>query len=86
MSDMKEEKFHMRSRYHILDFIGTLLGIAGLAKLWAEDGLIPDYIPLEYDGLLLLLVALSFFIPSTIVLINMGIEKDRERRRRQEKD
>ena len=72
----------MKTRYYISDFIGTILVVAGLAKLWAKDGVIPDYIPLDYDGLSLLLVALCFFVPSTIILFRKGIKMDRERKQK----
>ena len=58
---------------------------AGLAKMWAKDGLIPDYIPFEYDGFLLLFVAMCFYIPSTIYLIRKGISKDRRMRQEKQK-
>jgi len=74
----------MKSRYYLLDFIGTILVAAGLAKLWANDGLLPDFIPLEYDGFSLLLVALCFYIPSTVILFKKGIIADRKRREKLE--
>ena len=72
----------MKTRYYFLDFIGTILVVAGLAKLWAKDGLLPDFIPLEYDGFSLLLIALCFFIPSTIFLIGKGLKMDGERKQK----
>ncbi len=71
---MKTDIPYFRTRYHLLDILGTLLVGAGLAKMWAEDCLIPDYIPFEYDGFLLLFVALCFYIPSTIYLIRKGMQ------------
>ena len=85
-SDMKTEISYFRTRYHLLDLLGTLLVVAGLVKMWAKDGLIPDFIPFEYDGFLLLFVALCFYIPSTVYLIRKGIAKDRKKRQENQKN
>jgi hypothetical protein len=75
---MKTDIPYFRTRYHLLDLLGTLLVVASLVKMWAKDGLMPDYIPFEYNGFLLLFVALCFYIPSTVYLIRKGIAKDRK--------